>query len=297
MHEVSEHCLDVVFVRRCCVSFLPASEGFDRIKMLLIIEALLLISSALGQDHRDAGEGKIYPLDMAPNSVDDQYKGCRENMTKQVERNYLKKETSDPESELANAWKDAVKKHKTPGDNLTRNHSIAIYVYTNSGFKVYKNFNNAVRNDKKKYKNRTFKWYSLDFLLTDAIQILKKTQKKCYSTYRGTNMKFNKTVLNKEVRFGSFTSSSLSLKRTRFFGNVSCFEIRTCEGADLTKYSKHPEEKEVLIPPYETFKVTAVRTKRDQKNLWCETVFSLKSSGTRSDLNCALCKKPFKTKL
>ncbi|KAK9961644.1 hypothetical protein ABG768_007058 [Culter alburnus] len=265
--------------------------------MLLIIEALLLISSALGQDHRDAGEGKIYPLDMALNSVDDQYKGCRENMTKQVERNYLKKETSDPESELANAWKDAVKKHKTPGDNLTRNHSIAIYVYTNSGFKVYKNFNNAVRNDKKKYKNRTYEWYSLDFLLTDAIQILKRTQKKCYSTYRGTNMKFNKTVLNKEVRFGSFTSSSLSLKRTRFFGNVSCFEIRTCLGADLTKYSKHPEEKEVLIPPYETFKVTDVRTKRDQRNLWCETVFSLKSSGIRSDLNCALCKKPFKTKL
>ncbi|ROK79153.1 NAD(P)(+)--arginine ADP-ribosyltransferase 2 [Anabarilius grahami] len=191
--------------------------------MLLIIEALLLILSALAQDHRAAVERKIYPLDMALNSVDDQYKGCRENMRKQVERNYLKKETSDQESDLANAWKDAVKKHKTPGDNLTRNHSIAIYVYTNS----------------------------------DAIQILKKTQKKCYSTYRGTNIKFNKTVLNKEVRFGSFTSSSLSRNRTRFFGNVSCFEIRTCEGADLTKYSKHPEEKEVLIPPFEKFKVTA----------------------------------------
>ncbi|ROL51119.1 Ecto-ADP-ribosyltransferase 4 [Anabarilius grahami] len=142
--------------------------------MLLIIEALLLILAALGQDHRAAAvEGQIFPLDMAPDSIDDQYMGCREKMAKLVETKLL---------------------------------------------------------------------------------------------------------------------------NTKFFGKVSCFEIYTCEGADVAKYSKLPHEKEVLIPPYEKFKVTHVKTKEEQKDLWCDTVFTLKSSGIRSDLNCALFKKPSKTK-
>ncbi|CAM4334506.1 unnamed protein product [Leuciscus chuanchicus] len=40
--------------------------------MLLIIEALLLILAALGQDHSAAAAGQICPLDMALDSVDDQ---------------------------------------------------------------------------------------------------------------------------------------------------------------------------------------------------------------------------------
>ncbi|XP_058627589.1 GPI-linked NAD(P)(+)--arginine ADP-ribosyltransferase 1-like [Onychostoma macrolepis] len=264
--------------------------------MLLIIEALLLILAALGQDHRAAAAAveKKFPLDMAQNSVDDQYEGCREKMSDLVETKYMKQEMSNPKSKFAIAWKLAENNYKPPGDSLTKNHSIAIYVYTNSGFEVYKEFNEADRNDKKRYKNKTFKWYSLHFLLTDAIQILKKTQNKCYSTYRGTNVKFKQNVRNKKVRFGSFTSSSINHNRTKFFGNVSCFEINTCEGAEVTKYSKLPQEKEVLIPPYETFKVTAVK-KRGQQDLWCDTVYTLKSSGKRSDLNCALFKKPTKT--
>ncbi|XP_051719215.1 erythroblast NAD(P)(+)--arginine ADP-ribosyltransferase-like [Ctenopharyngodon idella] len=262
--------------------------------MLLIIEALLLILSALGQDHRDAVEGKTFPLDMAKNSVDDQYKGCTEKMANLVKTKYLQKETSDSESKFSTAWKRAEKIDMSPRDGLTKDNLIAIYVYTNPAFELYKNFNNAVQKDKKKYKNKKYEWYSLHFLLTDAIQILKKTQKKCFPTFRGTNIQFKKNVQNKKVRFGSFASSSLDRKVAEFFGTKSCFEIHTCEGANLTKYSKHPKEKEVLIPPYEMFKVTAVNTKRDQKDLWCETVYKLESSGTRSDLNCALFKKATK---
>uniref|UniRef100_A0A671T727 NAD(P)(+)--arginine ADP-ribosyltransferase n=1 Tax=Sinocyclocheilus anshuiensis TaxID=1608454 RepID=A0A671T727_9TELE len=207
---------------------------------------------------------QIFSLDMALNSVDDQYKGCREKMADLVETKYMKQEMSNPKSKFAIAWKLAEKKYKPPGDNLTKNHSIAIYVYTNSGFGVHKKFNEA----------------------DHAIQILKKTQKKCYSTYRGTNLKFIQNVRNKKVSFGSFTSSSMNRNKTKFFGTVSCFEIKTCEGADLTKYSKLPHEEEVLIPPYEMFKVTAVKTRRGQTDLWCDTVYTLKNSGKRSDLNC-----------
>ncbi|XP_016149269.1 ecto-ADP-ribosyltransferase 4-like [Sinocyclocheilus grahami] len=254
--------------------------------MLLIIEVLfLLILAALGQDHRAAVEGQIFPLDMASNSVDDQYKGCTEKMADLVKTKYLEKEKS-ASAEYNKTWQEGEQKAKKSEDNLQQIHSVAIHVYTNKDSKVYSNFTRATRTDKQKYKEGTFKWYSLHFLLTEAIQILKKTQNRCYVTYRGTNLKFD--VQSKEVRLSSFSSSSLDRKVIQGFGSKSCFEIYTCEGANLTRYSKYPEEKEVLIPPYETFNVTAVKNRTDQPDLWCETVFVLNSTGTRSDLNCAL---------
>ncbi len=278
--------------------------------MLLIIEALLLILAALGQvslcssmnitdmntddlllwfllpqDHRAAVEGQILPLDMALNSVDDQYKGCTEEMAQLVKTKYLEIEKS-ASAEYSKTWQEGEQKAKTAEDNLQQIHSTAIHVYTNKDSKVYSNFTRATRTDRQIYKEGTFKWYSLHFLLTEAIQILKKTQNRCYSTYRGTNIKCD--LQSKEVRLSSFSSSSLDRKVIQGFGNVSCFEIYTCEGADLTRYSKYPEEKEVLIPPYEKFNVTAVKKRTDQPDLWCETVFVLNSTGTRSDLSCAL---------
>ncbi|XP_073704560.1 ecto-ADP-ribosyltransferase 4-like [Garra rufa] len=252
--------------------------------MLLIIEALLLISAALGQDHRAVKEAMIYPLDMAPDSVDDQYNGCTKEMLRLVQTVYIKNELSDPNSPFTKAWKDGFHRSKQPEDNLTKNHSIAIYVYTDN--RVYTDFNKDVNAGKQKYKDNKYKWYSLHFLLTEAIQILKKTQNKCYSTYRGTKVEFDKDVNGKKVRFGLFASSSLNRYTARSFGSKSCFEIYTCEGADVTKYSAFHTEKEVLIPPYEKFEVTDVKTSKGQKDLWCETVYVLKNSGKRSDLNC-----------
>ncbi|XP_067308020.1 erythroblast NAD(P)(+)--arginine ADP-ribosyltransferase-like [Pseudorasbora parva] len=258
--------------------------------MLLIIEALLLSSVALGQDHRIAEE-QIFPLDMAPDSVDDQYFGCREDMKKQVETNYLEKELNNSE-DFKKAWQESEKEVSRDwfSPKLTKKHKIALYIYSHpniSNIQIYRKFNNDTRHGKQNYTERKYTWYSLQFLLTDAIQILKKTQKRCFNTFRGTNDQFNGSVFT-EVRFGSFTSSSLYRGRAKSFGKKSCFEIHTCEGVHVTNYSRHPYEKEVLIPPYETFKITAAKTRQFQANLWCETVFVLKSTGTRSALNCAL---------
>uniref|UniRef100_A0A673NR87 NAD(P)(+)--arginine ADP-ribosyltransferase n=1 Tax=Sinocyclocheilus rhinocerous TaxID=307959 RepID=A0A673NR87_9TELE len=183
------------------------------------------------QDHRTTVEGQIFPLDMAPNSVDDQYNGCREKMANLVETKYMKQEMSNSESKFANAWKLAEKKCK-PGNNLTKTHSVAIYVYTSSTFEIYKDFNNAVRNEKKN-QNKKLKW-------------------------------------KKKLVLAHLHPPLLIAVEQSFFGNVSCFEIYTYDGADVTKYFKLDHEKEVLIPPYETFKFTAVKT-RGQKYLWCET--------------------------
>ncbi|XP_056304457.1 ecto-ADP-ribosyltransferase 5-like [Danio aesculapii] len=245
--------------------------------MKMTIEALLLIVAAL-QDHRVAADG--YPLDMALNSVDDQYEGCTEKMADLVKAKYLEKETS---------WINVANyNYKTPEDNLTQNHSAAIYTYTNSDVKVHRNFNRDVLSGKEKYKTDVFLWYSLHFLLTEAIQILKKTQNGCFATYRGTNLHFDRNVLNKKIRLGFFASSTFDRNKAESFGNVSCFEIHTCEGADISKYSKFALEEEVLIPPYETFRVSAVKTRTIEDNLWCENVYMLESTGKNSALNCAL---------
>ncbi|XP_067248894.1 NAD(P)(+)--arginine ADP-ribosyltransferase 1-like [Chanodichthys erythropterus] len=254
--------------------------------MLLIVEALLLISAVLAQDNRTADDERpIYPFDMAENSVDDKFYWCTKKMEYRVQTEFLKKELSNSPT-FAEAWKRAEQNHTAPGDNLSKNHSVAIYAYTGDG--VHVDFNEAIRFGKQKYKNETYTHYSLHFWLTEAIQILKKTQTKCFNTYRGTTVQFDMNVKGKEVCFGQFTSSTLECKLTEVFGNTSCFEIRTCSGADVTKYSSVPHEKEVLIPPYETFKVIDVKHKAEQKDLWCETVYILESYKTRRFVNCAV---------
>ncbi|XP_056304741.1 GPI-linked NAD(P)(+)--arginine ADP-ribosyltransferase 1 [Danio aesculapii] len=262
---------------------LKSSKGFDWIKMLPIIKYLLILA-ALGQDHTTA-EGKN--LDMALKSVDDQYEGCINDMAHMVTTVYMKKETSDPKSNFTKAWEDGVRNAKKPTDaNLKMNHSIAIHVYT--GDRVYSTFNKAVGSDKNRYKDKKYNWYSLHFWLTEAVQILRKNQGGCKTSYRGTKDTYStKNVVGKEVRFGSFASSSFKQAEANRFGDKSCFEIYTCQGAHVEKYSVYPHEKEVLIPPYETFNVTAVRTKKDDPKLWCDSVFTLRSLRTISYVNCA----------
>ncbi|XP_065108674.1 erythroblast NAD(P)(+)--arginine ADP-ribosyltransferase-like [Paramisgurnus dabryanus] len=255
---------------------------------MLTTAALILIVTSkvvLGWDGRRADEGKKYSLDMALDSVDDMYDHCESKMRMAVRTTFLFKEMCANVDTFGQVW--AYSTGGIPGpDKLKNYHLVAIYIYTDDS--IYGKFNRDVRIGRKDYKGKKYTWNSLHFLLTEAIQILKKKQKKCITTYRGTNHTFNENVLNTEIRFGSFTSSSTKKKIAMGFGSESCFEIQTCYGADVSKYSRNPGEKEVLIPPYETFKVTAIVKKDQKKSAWCKTVFMLKSSGYRSDLNCAV---------
>ncbi|XP_026096052.1 NAD(P)(+)--arginine ADP-ribosyltransferase 2-like [Carassius auratus] len=265
--------------------------------MLLIIEALLLISAAQGKDHRAATEEEIVPLDMALNSVDDQYEGCREKMADLVQNEYLEKELKILKN-FKEAFEEGNNKfYRSWFGKLRKIHKIAIYAYTFNkiglnNLNIHVKFNRDTRCNKQNYPVMKYEWYSLHFLLTEAIQILKKTQNRCFKTFRGTELAFDQDVENKEVRFGSFTSSSLDPNKANKFGTLSCFEIHTCEGADISNYSMLPSEKEVLIPPYEKFIVTGIRKRKSKKNDECKTVFVLESTGIRSDLNCVLFNQP-----
>lgn len=105
------------------------------------------------------------------------------------------------------AWKIAEQKAKSHRHGLNREHSNAMYLYTNNKPKsqpFYFDFNKAVRNGKSQY-GKTFQYHSLHLYLTDTIRILKLSQTTCRTTYRTS---FNQSVVDKEIRFGSFTSSS-----------------------------------------------------------------------------------------
>ncbi|XP_064818071.1 NAD(P)(+)--arginine ADP-ribosyltransferase 2-like [Oncorhynchus masou masou] len=265
-----------------------------RLKILTFTLMYLVQAWTLGVDSkmvhlRQPGLNFSVPLDMVPNSVDDKYKHCTEKMYKKVQEEYLPKESST-EGFFKQAWMKAegcatiekVKKRfdkdksKYNPKELPHDHIKAICAYSGGQTKIYPEFNQAVRTSRTEYTT-SFQFHSLHFLLTDAIRLLKLNQKSCHTTYRRSNMEFVSKV-NKVIRFGFFASSSLDKGISTKFGDKSCFEIKTCFGADLKSFPNlGNHEKEVLIPPYEVFRVTAVLKKENYKNLWCDVVYTLKS--------------------
>ncbi|XP_018520448.1 ecto-ADP-ribosyltransferase 5 [Lates calcarifer] len=226
--------------------------------MMAIWVAVLIsygISTGIAMHSAAHRSDDVLTLDMAPDSVDDMYSGCKDKMRTKA-NNYLKNE-KNADSDFTLAWKKAEKKwpKKKPG----REQKMAIYVYTLNEPNIYLNFNNAVRTQRSMYKT-TFRYHALHFFLTDALQTLnsrKSEEERCLTGYRRVNSYFSQDVLNKEIRFGTFTSSRRDqYPHTDRFGDKSCFEIATCFGADISLYSELGEsEREVLIPPYEVFKV------------------------------------------
>ena len=223
---------------------------------------------------------------MAVDSVDDMYFDCNKAMMKSVKKKYLKKEKKNNEP-FAKAWakaKNCAKwklKHRED-KALTIDHLRAICTYTDNN--IYEQFNHAVRTERSIYGS-SFKFHSLHFLLTSAIQIL-NSDYNCHTTYRRSNVRFTGRV-NDRIRFGSFASSSFKANMKRF-GNETCFKIETCLGAPLKKYSVFPNEAEVLIPPYEVFNITEIISGQVETDglTDCKVLFVLKNSGGKSTLNC-----------
>ncbi|XP_017290667.1 ecto-ADP-ribosyltransferase 5-like isoform X2 [Kryptolebias marmoratus] len=241
------------------------------------------------------------PLDMAPNCIDDVYLGCEDKMENKVKTKFLLNEKNQNRN-FSLAWTEAEKYYnkkwrpkpgRKPSRTLNKEETMAIYVYTLDRPKIYLEFNDAVRSQKLKYKT-TFKYHTLHFFLTSALKklnALKPLTKRCFTSFRRVSSYFSQDVLNKQIRLGSFTSSSMGwYPRPDRYGDVTCFEIYTCFGVDISLYSKFGEsEREALIPPYEVFKVAKMEKRSAQKKLPCEVVYKLVSTGkVISNLNCAL---------
>lgn len=237
--------------------------------------------------HKDKPAADVIRMDMAENSVDDMYSGCLYAMKNKVVKELFNKELKD--KTFRSGWTKAEscaknKKNKKHEDKaLTKKHFQAICLYTAGGEdNFYGIFNEAVRTGGKTYTTR-FRYHSFHFWLTSALQILKDNQPGCYHTYRRTKLTLEGKI-NDRIRFGFFASSSLKDDLIQF-GEETCFCIETCHGAYLKTYPRLGDhEKEVLIPPYEIFKITAKDS--SECELDCKVTYTLKSAGTLSNQNC-----------
>ncbi|KAM6450318.1 GPI-linked NAD(P)(+)--arginine ADP-ribosyltransferase 1-like isoform 1-T1 [Liasis olivaceus] len=219
------------------------------------------------------------PLTMFDDSVDDQYTDC--GPTTEVK---VQEPGNIPLGKKYNeTWEKARRHWASLGQvasDLSPIYGTAVVAYT-VGDTFYSDFNNAVREAGKSpssYHDFTFK--DVHFLLTKAVQA-RKPKHGCHQVFRGIrNIHFN--VSDKVVRFGQFASSSLEKTVAQKYGEDSFFIIKTCFGAQIDDISFHPEEREVLIPPYETFNVTShSESKRG-------VVITLESRGIFSHFNCGV---------
>nr|XP_023008002.1 ecto-ADP-ribosyltransferase 4-like [Maylandia zebra] len=157
---------------------------------------------------------------------------------------------------FSEAWRNAEQHTRKPQHkHLEKDHSAALYMYTKSMLQsVNLNFKSANRTGKPK---ETFESRSLYSFLTEGIQILKHSQVTCVSTHFQAETLLHLNISNKQVRFSTFMLGS---DEWDFARNISCFEVQTCFGADITYYSALKKNNQVLIPPYEIFKVTDIQT-------------------------------------
>ncbi|NXV10206.1 NARE ribosyltransferase, partial [Cettia cetti] len=230
------------------------------------------------------GDIKEIALNMAPNSFDDQYLRCHFKMMRALPA--LNRTEFVPHSDYAEAWSEATAIWESRARlalPLRLEQAVAILAYTME-HGLYPEFNAATRvagRSRREYLH-AFHFKVLHFLLTEALKDLRSTQShpRCLHVYRGVTVRFV-TGLGRIVRFGQFTSTSLLRNVSESYGTVTSFEVDTCYGAKIQDFSYYPEEQEVLIPPFETFRVTKIT---HQEN---DTYIHLRSHGVHSKYNCA----------
>ncbi|XP_072215507.1 NAD(P)(+)--arginine ADP-ribosyltransferase 2-like [Excalfactoria chinensis] len=229
-------------------------------------------------------------MDMAPQSFDDQYKGC-ENKMKAVLPKVSRMEIAKNKL-FAATWMKASAKwqqlcsHPSTCPHLSREQAIAVLAYSAAGG-MSNQFSAATRQGRRSRQHylQLYHFKVLHFFLTQAVQALRRSgPKKCYHVYRGVRGIHFTAKIGTEVRFGQFTSTSLQKAPTKKFGQDTFFEVKTCYGVPIKKLSFFPYEDEVLVPPYEVFQVTKFTRINGRSQI------QLRSKGAKSFHNCELVK-------
>ncbi|XP_071989023.1 GPI-linked NAD(P)(+)--arginine ADP-ribosyltransferase 1 [Engystomops pustulosus] len=261
-----------------------------------LITTLIVVTTAIQVDSRRESKRDVFSakesiLDMAPSSFDDQYRGCSDVMEEEIPQLFqieysTNKEFADAWDTATFKWQQEKKRYVTLPKGFKDEYAIALFAYTING-PLHKVFNEAVREagQSKQYYLRNFNFKVLHYYLTKALQILDEVDTPaCHTVFRGIRgIKF-KSESRKPVRFGQFTSSSKNDQNALQFGEDTFFSIQTCYGVNIKNFSFFPGEEEVLIPPFEKFKVTNFTRDRDRN------VIALQSVEKSSVYNCELAK-------
>lgn len=205
-----------------------------------------------------------------PNAV--VYDDCRSEAT--VVDDKASVQTWNMGTNYSEAWSKAEQKARKPAHYyMTKRHSAALYIYTTNILQPVKHVARTGDRTGKQLRERS-DTHSLYFYLSEAIQILRHSQVTCFSTNYTTETLLNLNTSSKPVRFSTFILAPNGQYPTK---NATSFEVHTCFGANITHYSALKQNNQVLIPPYELFKVTNIQTDPQK----CRVIYRLESN-----LNC-----------
>ncbi|NWW08615.1 NRT2 ribosyltransferase, partial [Oreocharis arfaki] len=222
----------------------------------------------------------VVPLNMAPDSFDDQYRGCRDDMMAALPA--LNRSEQQQNKNFSQVWVKATaewQKKMSTRSRLSPDQANAVMIYTMKD--VHREFNAGVRKagqSSREYRDN-FHFKTLHFLLTDALATLRSEQP-CREVYRGVRGTQFQAQRGDTVRFGQFTSTSLLKEVADEYGKDTTFRVYTCQGVAIWDYSYDYSAREVLIPPFETFEVTNYTQKGNTVEI------QLRSTGNHSKYNC-----------
>ncbi|XP_073468836.1 ecto-ADP-ribosyltransferase 5-like [Aquarana catesbeiana] len=228
-----------------------AHKTCRQIKMLLTWEKTLCVLHlfiSIKMSHQ------VVVLNMMPNTFDDQYIGCAEEMESVMPR-ILEEERKY--NQFAVMWDKASQAWNRKGLSLPSefddNYGIAVVLYTmETPYPIYRQLNGnvSIMGESRDLYMKNFHFKALHFYLTRALQVLRTGCANKTQVYRGTRI--GAVDVAKEMRFDRFTSSSKSISTAKQFGLIPFFNILTCYGVDIADLSEY-EEQEYLIPVAETF--------------------------------------------
>lgn len=151
-------------------------------------------------------------------------------------------------------WSRAQKRAREPAHSyMKRRHAVALYAYTDL---LRSGQRRPVAAGGKRRKRTRQRFESRSFFndLGEAIRILKHSGVTCLHTALPAEALHNLNVSSELLRFRTFTMGYSGKHISR---NSLCVLVRTCFGADVSRYSASRRRGQVLIPPYEVFRVAS----------------------------------------
>ncbi|XP_078260743.1 ecto-ADP-ribosyltransferase 5-like [Rhinoraja longicauda] len=214
----------------------------------------------------------VIRMDMAANSAD--YHFIRSPESDKMAIDYIEVERKNNGTFYNAAWLRASEEWQrrklkvSIPEGLLEEHVIAVLCYTLDQPPLYRNFNKAIRNYgvNDEIYSKCFHYKSLHYLLSVALSILQKSTwgpDPGTAVYRGMDRKVQVSE-GINIRFGQFASTSLDIMQSistftnEEISSNTLFNITTAHGVSIQNLSFFRTEEEVLIPPYEVFKVTKV---------------------------------------